>query len=66
MYRIASIAAYDVMETVVIAATVRLWDGLQVGAPTSEFTCRTTIQGVGSAEDEDWLRDVLVGLIEAL
>jgi len=66
MYRVASVHAYDVMESVHVAATVKLWDGLQTGSPTSEFTVSATIQGVGSAEDHEWLRDALVGLIEAL
>lgn len=66
MYRIATIAAYDVMETVHVHATVRLWDGLQTGSPTAEFSCTATVQGVGSSEDHEWLRDALVGLIESL
>lgn len=66
MYRIATIAAYDVLETVHVHATVRLWDGLHTGSPTSEFSVTVTIQGVGSSEDHEWLRDALVGLIEAL
>ena len=66
MYRMASLVAYDVMETVHVTVTVRLWDGMQTGAPTSEFTVTTTVQGVGSAEDHEWLRDALVGLLECL
>jgi hypothetical protein len=66
MYRVASIHAYDVFETVHVSATVKLWDGLQTGSPTSEYTASATIMGVGSAEDHEWLRDALVGLIESL
>lgn len=65
MYRIASIHAFDVMDTVHITATVKLWDGIQTGSPTSEFSITTQIQGVGSGDDRAWLRDALVGLIEA-
>lgn len=66
MYRMASIAAFDVMETVHVHATVRLWDGLQTGSPTSESAWTVDVQGVGSSEDHEWLRDALVALIEAL
>lgn len=66
MYRIANIHAYDVMETVHITASVLLWDGLQTGSPTSEFSVSADVQGVGSSEDHEWLRDALVALIEHL
>lgn len=66
MYRVASLHAFDVMETVHVTAVVSLWDGLQTGTPTSKFAVSATVQGVGSAEDHEWLRDALVGLIEAL
>lgn len=66
MYRVASLYAYDVMESVHVSATVKLWDEIQTGSPSSEFIVSTTIQGVGSAEDHEWLKDALVGLIEAL
>lgn len=66
MYRMATLAAYDVMETVHISATVLLWDGMQTGSPTSRFTVSVDVQGVGSAEDNEWLRDSLIALIEAL
>lgn len=66
MYRVASVHAYDVFETVHVAATVSLWDGMQTGAPSSQFSVSATVMGVGSAEDHEWLRDALVGLIESL
>lgn len=66
MYRVATIAVYDVLETVHITATVRLWDGLITDGSDVEFTCDTTVQGVGSAEGREWLRDALIGMIESL
>lgn len=66
MYRVATISAYDVMDQVHLAATVRLWDGLEVKPSDLEFHCSTAVQGVGSAEGREWLRDALIGLIEAL
>ena len=66
MYRVASVTAFDVMESVHVSCIVKLWDGIQTGHPTSELTFATQIQGVGSAEDREWLRDALVGLLECL
>lgn len=66
MYRVATIACYDVMDTVQISATVRLWDGLVTDGSDVEFHCAATVQGVGSAEGHEWLRDALIGLIESL
>lgn len=66
MYRVATVAAFDVMETVQVTATVRLWDGLRTDGSDAEFSCTATVQGVGSGDGRDWLRDALVGLIEAL
>lgn len=66
MYRVATIAAFDVMETVHITATVRLWDGVVTDGSDVEFACTATVQGVGSSEGHEWLRDALVGLIESL
>ena len=58
--------AYDVMETVHVHAVVHLFDKHQIGSSTTELTVTADIQGVGSAEPEEWLRDALVGLIECL
>lgn len=66
MYRVATIAAYDVMETVHITCSVRLWDGLVTDGSDVEFHCDATVQGVGSADGREWLRDALVGLIESI
>lgn len=66
MYRMATLSAFDVMETIHVSATVLLWDGMQTGSPTSRFTVSCDVMGAGSAEDHEWLRDALVALIEAL
>jgi hypothetical protein len=66
MYRTAMIAAYDVMETVHVSARVMMYDRFQTGSPTGEFRVEVDVQGVGSSEDHEWLRDALIGLIEAL
>jgi len=66
MYRTASIAAYDVMDTVFITATVRLYDSLQPGVNEVEIHTATTVDGLGSGEGAVWLRDALVALAETL
>ena len=66
MYRMATVTAYDVLESVQVSCRVLLWDGSQIGSPTSEFTTSVLVQGVGSATDHEWLRDALVALLETL
>ena len=66
MYRTATIMAYDVMETVHVTCTVRLYDKRQIGCSTEDLTLHADVQGVGSSESRDWLRDALVGLLEAM
>jgi hypothetical protein len=66
MYRTATVVAYDVMDTVFVTCTVRLYDTLNPGSSEAELTCATTIQGVGSGSSRDWMQDALVGLLEAL
>lgn len=66
MYRTASIAAFDVLDTVHIAASVTLYDGLGTGQHEVELHCVTTVSGVGSGEGNVWLRDALVALIESI
>ena len=66
MYRTATLMAYDVMETVHVHAVVHLFDHCQIGDSTTEFTLTCDVQGVGSAEGQEWLRDALIAAIECL
>lgn len=66
MYRTATIAAYDVMDTVYITATVTLYEGVGEPSHAVEFHCATTVDGLGSSTAEVWLRDALVALAETL
>ena len=66
MYRTATIAAYDVMDTVHITALVTLYDGEGNYEHEVEFRCATTVDGVGSSDGRLWLRDALVALAETL
>jgi hypothetical protein len=66
MYRTATLAVYDVMDEVFVTADVRLYDAFPEHPSEIEVHCQTTISGVGSGDGRAWLRDALVGLIEAL
>ena len=66
MYRIASIAAFDVLDKVQISAQVTLYEGIIEVTHTVEFSCATTVDGVGSGSPQVWLRDALVALAETL
>lgn len=66
MYRLANIAAYDVLDQVQIHARVTLYEGIEEVTHSVEFTCATTVDGVGSGSPQVWLRDALVALAETL
>lgn len=66
MYRVASIRAYDLMTEVMITASVRTYDDLGINEAASEIRWQTTIDGVGEPDSTEWLRDLLVGLLEDL
>jgi len=66
MYRVAIIRAYDALTTVAIMAKVTTYDEMDGQTETSVFTTGTTITGTGEPDSEEWLRDVLVGLLETL
>jgi len=66
MWLSTTLNAYDVMGRVHIACVVR---GLSDG-PLQEFEevlrCETTIEGVGETDPRLWLKDALIGMLEAL
>lgn len=66
MYRTATIAAYDVMDTVFITATVRTYEANGEGFDSVEFTSATTVPSTGEADTAEWLRDALVALAETV
>lgn len=61
-----SIHAYDVLDRVQI--TVRVWQqGADLGGTTGLLLqASTDIPGVGETEAREWIRDALVGLLEAI
>lgn len=61
----AEIHTFDCLDTVHIAVLVRQSDGL--GTPNSVVLQHsTTVQGDGTTDPRDWLRDALVSLLESL
>lgn len=65
MYSTATVHAYDVLDQVVAVATVLQYDGLDP-LKASEFRFSATVPGSGESEPREYLRDVLVALLEAL
>lgn len=66
MWYIATVNAYDALDRVVVAAVLRATAG-GTGDPVEDvLQCVTTIPGVGEDDPREWLRDALVGLLEAL
>ena len=66
MYRTASAAAYDVMDSVFVTVRVQTYEPDGEGFEKTESRWVTTVPSTGEADDREWLRDALVGLIEAL
>lgn len=64
MWYSATVHAYDVMDRVQITARVTvLTPGPdQTISPVIVFS--TTLEGVGEADPQEWLRDALIGLLE--
>lgn len=60
------IAAYDVMDQVVVMTS--LWADSQLDEVRHEvvLTSHLSLGGVGRSEPGDWCRDVLTAVIEAL
>lgn len=66
MHRTASISAFDVLDTMHVTVTIRDWDFDASERPTPEFHTATTVPSDGADTPQEWLRDVLVGLLESL
>lgn len=66
MYRTATVAAYDVMDTVFVTAKVQVYEPDGEGFERRELACATSVPSTGEEEDRDWLRDALIALAETL
>lgn len=62
----ARIAAYDVMDQIHVGATVWVSEDLVSTSPTPILSVLSDQQGEGISDPTEWLRDALIGLLEAL
>lgn len=60
------IHAYDLMDTVCV--TTRMWESCQTDTVSAEVILATVgiVVGVGESNPEEWLKDVLVAILETL
>lgn len=60
------ITAYDILDQV--TALARVWDSHEsaIGDPESAYDVAISFEGEGISHPRDWLRDVLVALLEEL
>lgn len=65
MYRNARVYVADLLDEVVIEATVFTADW-RAEAPAQVNTFRAQVKSTGEADEKEWLRDALVALIETL
>lgn len=66
MHYIASVHAFDVMDTVQVTATVRSTPDIEGIQPTTVLRATTTVSGVGEVDPRQWMVDALVALLEEL
>lgn len=66
MWFAASINAFDAMDTVTVAAVVRVRAEDQTNAIVASRTYVATFPGTGESDPNLWLRDALVALAETL
>lgn len=66
MWYSTTLNAYDVMGNVHIAVVVRALSDGPLQAFETVLQCETTIPGVGEADPRLWLKDALIGMLEAL
>ena len=65
MMFIATVSAYDCMESVAVAATVYLAPDQDSPNVQRVYHASVTVQGTGEEDPRRWLRDALVALAEA-
>lgn len=62
----AHVSAYDVMDQVTIGCIVRGQQSVAEGHPIVLLSIATEIAGEGISDPREWLRDALIGILEAL
>ena len=66
MTTVTSVHAYDVMDQIFVHAVVRTYDGALTEGSELVFDLSTTFPGQGETDPREYLRDALLGLLEAL
>lgn len=64
--RIMHIHAWDGLGRVFATATVRAYDGMSPTDGETTLDRSISVEGTGEDDDEQWARDALVALLEAL
>ena len=63
---LATVNAFDVMSSVYVNVSLRVAEPAGEHAVTTVRTYECTFDGTGEPDPEEWLRDVLVALLETL
>jgi len=66
MYYTATINAYDALDQVVVAVVLRQKEEAGSRSSSTVQTLMVQLEGTGESDQTQWLRDVLVGLLETL
>ena len=66
MYRTATLAAYDVLDVVMVNITVTEYPDLPGTTPPSQFTYSTTVPSIGDDQTAGWIQTSLQGLLRSL
>jgi hypothetical protein len=61
---VTTLHAYDLMDTVHATVVVRRYEETEREASSIVFECTTTVPGIGENDPNEWLRDVLVAVLE--
>jgi hypothetical protein len=64
--RIMTITCWDGFGRVYSTIRVRAYDGMDPTAGETTLDRSTSVEGTGEDDDEQWARDALVALLEAL
>ena len=62
----ATITAYDMLGDVGVSANVYAYEGTPSPHGRNVYHTTTTVQGVGEDRPQEWLRDALIAMLEAI
>jgi hypothetical protein len=64
--KIATVSVWDMLDDVVVTCRVTTYDHFNSDAPQTTYLGRAQVKGQGETDDQEWLKDALVALIETL